>query len=368
MKRILFISVIILAALAVFVGCGKGAETDHSISTQAPENTVQQTLTITFNTNGGSEIPSQEISKGEKIVKPTDPKKVGYAFIGWTYQGEEWSFIGYSATTNMTLDANWEPIVYSISYDLNGGYTNSAWDYTIESENISLTEAYKNGYEFLGWTWEGQTEPQKEVVIENGSYGNRTYTANWSEPIVYTITYDLAGGTWGENTNPNLTTYTIETETITFTGTPTKPGYIFAGWSVGNIGWYSQSSIPSGSYGDKTVTAVWNAIFTVTDNSITGLTDAGKSLSSIEIPSTIDGVAITSIGSYAFSNCAGLTNITIPDSVTRIGEWAFHGCTGLTSVTIPDGVTSIGDSAFYYCFGLTSITIPNRETCSWGIT
>ena len=68
---------------------------------------------------------------------------------------------------------------------------------------------------------------------------------------------------------------------------------------------------------------------------------------------------VTTIGDYAFSNCSGLTSVTIPNSVTRIGDYAFNGCSGLTSVTIPISVKSIGNCAFYYCYGLTSVTIPN---------
>ena len=51
----------------------------------------------------------------------------------------------------------------------------------------------------------------------------------------------------------------------------------------------------------------------------------------------------------------------IPNSVTSIGSYAFRYCSGLSSVTIPNSVTSIGDAAFYYS-GLTSVTIPNSVT------
>ena len=64
----------------------------------------------------------------------------------------------------------------------------------------------------------------------------------------------------------------------------------------------------------------------------------------------------------AFSDCSGLTSITIPNGVTSIRGNAFEYCSGLTSITIPNGVTSIGSDAFKYCSGLTSITIPNSVT------
>ena len=71
---------------------------------------------------------------------------------------------------------------------------------------------------------------------------------------------------------------------------------------------------------------------------------------------------ITSIKSYAFLTCSGLTNITIPDSVTSIKSCAFFTCSGLTSITIPDSVTSIDGYAFGGCSGLENINVALNNT------
>ena len=61
----------------------------------------------------------------------------------------------------------------------------------------------------------------------------------------------------------------------------------------------------------------------------------------------------------AFSQCAGLNEITIPQGVIRIGDWAFSNCSNLKSITIPDGVTQIGRGAFSKCRNLTRAVIPD---------
>ena len=88
-------------------------------------------------------------------------------------------------------------------------------------------------------------------------------------------------------------------------------------------------------------------------------------LTSITIPSSV-----TSLCSSCFSDCRGLTSITIPSSVTSLGNNCFWGCRGLTSVTIPSSVTSLINSCFSFCSSLTSITIPSSVTsfgeyCFW---
>ena len=82
-----------------------------------------------------------------------------------------------------------------------------------------------------------------------------------------------------------------------------------------------------------------------------------SSLTSINIPN-----GVTNISSDTFSYCFSLTSVKIPSSVTCIETQAFAYCTSLTSITIPYGVTYIGDSAFWACQSLTKVTIPNSVT------
>ena len=86
------------------------------------------------------------------------------------------------------------------------------------------------------------------------------------------------------------------------------------------------------------------------------------------IPSSLGNCPVTSIGRKTFSDCSGLTSVTIPGSVASILDEAFYGCNGLTSVTICNGVTSIGYSAFQNCSGLTSVTIPDSMTSIGNMT
>ena len=78
-------------------------------------------------------------------------------------------------------------------------------------------------------------------------------------------------------------------------------------------------------------------------------------INGVEVKDLVIPNGVTSIGSYAFDGCSGLTSVTIPNSVTSIGRSAFYGCSGLTSVTIGNSVTSIGDEAFSGCTKLINI-------------
>lgn len=129
--------------------------------------------------------------------------------------------------------------------------------------------------------------------------------------------------------------------------------------AVVSTGALESSAVSSGdSFGDYQ--------YTVLEDGTVEITDFNGSDTELVIPSEIEGMAVTSIGYEAFSNCTSLTSITIPNSVKSIGESAFKGCTGLTSVTIGNSVTSIGYRVFYNCTGLTSVTIGNSVTSIGG--
>ena len=143
-------------------------------------------------------------------------------------------------------------------------------------------------------------------------------------------------------------------------------------------------------YGDPDIIPSEESYFTVnsTGETITGLSDAGKTQTELVIPYEIDGVKITklenigtsilagnsvitkvilpnsivTIGNNAFQYCTSLSSINIPSSVTSIGFYAFQRCTSLSSINIPSSVTSIGAYAFQNCPSLESINIPNSIT------
>ena len=89
------------------------------------------------------------------------------------------------------------------------------------------------------------------------------------------------------------------------------------------------------TYGDLT--------YEINEDGTVTITDCNYNVTSVDVPETIDGKTVTSIGFEAFRSCDSLTSISLPGGVTSIGSGAFWGCTGLTSIELPDSLTSIGN-------------------------
>ncbi len=103
-------------------------------------------------------------------------------------------------------------------------------------------------------------------------------------------------------------------------------------------------------------------VFAINDDGTSySVSDIGTAIDTdISIPSTYNGLPVTSIGYSAFSDCTSLTSVEIPNSVTSIDNAAFFYCSSLTSVEIPNSVTNIGINAFANCSSLTRIKLPSH--------
>jgi formylglycine-generating enzyme required for sulfatase activity len=185
------------------------------------------------------------------------------------------------------------------------------------------------------------TEQPSNVIASTAGSATFTVAATGTAPLSYQWRKDGVNATGA--TSASLTLSNVQTN------------------QAGNY-----AVVITNAYGSATssvaVLTVVPLPYTYTTNNgtitITGYTGSGGA---VTIPSTINGLPVTSIGEGTFA-WTGLTSVTIPNSVTVISGWAFEYCTSLASVTVGNSVTYIDDLAFNQCTGLTNVTIGNSVT------
>ena len=191
--------------------------------------TVNQ-YTITFDTDGGSEVAPITQGYGTTITAPEAPTKSGYTFMGWNPE-----IPVTMPAEDRTVTAQWTLDRYTISYNLNNGTaTGNPDSYTVESDAITLNTPTRPGYTFTGWSGTGLTgENNLTVTIEKGSTGDRSYTAHWryngggSSGYSYYTIKATAGA--GGSISPSGSISVREGRDQTFTITPDK------GYAVSNV-------------------------------------------------------------------------------------------------------------------------------------
>lgn len=129
-------------------------------------------------------------------------------------------------------------------------------------------------------------------------------------------------------------------------------GVIFAVSAPFAVG-AEETAAETGTYGDLAYKVLNHGTV-----QITGFAEGVEGVTVLEIPSEIDGMAVTRIDQFAFDSSSSIVSVTIPDSVTIIGAGAFQNCTSLTEIEIPDSVGLIPEWLFYNCTSLEKITLP----------
>ena len=151
--------------------------------------TVNQ-YTITFNSDGGTDVDPITQDYGSAVTAPTDPTKAGYTFAGWSP-----AVPATMPLNGATLTAQWTVNQYTITFDSDGGSRLST-DITrpYGSSVTAPTDPTKAGYTFAGW---GPAVPATMPL--NGA----TLTAQWTVNQ-YTITFNSDGGTDVDSHHPGV--------------------------------------------------------------------------------------------------------------------------------------------------------------------
>ena len=88
--------------------------------------------------------------------------------------------------------------------------------------------------------------------------------------------------------------------------------------------------------------------------------EGAKTATALTIPSSYQGIAVTSIADSGFINLLQLKEVTIPDTVLTLGDYAFYNCVKLTSISLSAQLETIGSYALANCTSLTAVTIPSQ--------
>ncbi|MBQ9851148.1 MAG: InlB B-repeat-containing protein, partial [Clostridia bacterium] len=227
-----------------------------------------QTHTITYNTNGGTLIPSFTADYGTVVVAPAAPTKTGYTFAGW--DGEIPATI---PEYDVTLNAQWTINQYTITFVDTGdvAYEDIKQDYDTVIDDVA--DPVKTGYTFTGWSEEIPGKmPAKDMTI----------TATW-KVNQYPATFIING---------ESKDYATDFGTMPVAPEAVKYGYTFTGWVAADGQVYASNALPVMGTDGATYTAqfdanVYDAIFDA---------DGGKwadGATSVTVKDVIFGTAVT---------------------------------------------------------------------------
>ena len=220
---------------------------------------------VSFHVNGGAVVSGTADTRYVAFDAPYGElavmEKTGYTFSGWYTEAEGGTEVTAQTLLNTaephTLYAQFEMVTYTIRYtDSLAGEHENPVEYNVVSGGLTIVDAVKEGYTFLGWYENGE----KVTLIPAGTVGDRQLEAQWKEHA-YTVTFHSNNG-FANTTQQNFT----YTEEKTLDAKPeifTKPGYKFLGWAetVNGEKVYDDAqtvkSLTASDGGNRNLYAVW---------------------------------------------------------------------------------------------------------------
>lgn len=194
------------------------------------------TFTVSFDSDGGSAVPSEDHKADEEINSFPTPTKDNAIFVGWTYNGQRISYPFTMPASNITLKAAWEymgPITATLTYEFTGDVPAGAETLlpaggSYEAgQNVTLADKPTfDGYEFHGWFYRGEQVSQIMLPADGA-----TVTGYWTEIPAQKGTINFYDG------DKLLFTKTGNVgEQEAAPVPPTKEGYTFVCWTDANGG------------------------------------------------------------------------------------------------------------------------------------
>ena len=193
--------------------------------------------TVTFNSNGGTAVSSQEVTKGGKAVKPADPTKDGYKFAGWYEDAGLTTPYDFNTlvTRNITLYVQWteETTTVQITFHANSGTFDDAS--TEKTVICAINQPYGayfpavscEGHSFDGWYTAitgGDLIDGETIILADAP---AALYAHWTEHT-YTIKFDGNGATSGSMDDQTNCSY--DSDITLSMNTFNKTDYTFSGW------------------------------------------------------------------------------------------------------------------------------------------
>jgi len=286
-------------------------------------------FTVTFNSNGGSSVDSQEILPGEKVVEPADPTRSGFTFGGWytdSTLSDAWNFDSDTVSANMTLYAKW---LCKVTFDSNGGSSVSS-KYVAEGETVAEpADPTRTGYTFDGWYSNSALTAIWNFDTNTVSSATTLY-AKWTAHT-YTVQYSANNGS---GTMASVL-HTYDVEKALTDNVFTRTGYRFAGWATsasGSVAYSDGESVKNLTATDgATVTlyAKWSAnTYTVKYNSNNGSGSMSSVSHTYDVEKALSANSFTRTG-YTFEgwseSTGGAATYTDKQSVKNLTTT--HGAT-----------------------------------------